>query len=74
MATQNEQRLDLYLAAEAKLLGGGQSVRLGDRQVNRGDLAEIRAEIARLQRVVASERNAATGGARFATADLGGEW
>ena len=46
--TVNQQRLDLYLAAEAKILSG-QSVRFGDRQLQRADLSEVRAEIGRLQ-------------------------
>lgn len=70
--TINEQRLDLYLAAEAKILSG-QSVRFGDRQLARAELAEVRDEIARLQAAVAREKAAAAGrGGRFSQADFGG--
>ncbi len=40
-----QARLDLYLAAESKVLAG-QSVRLNERQVTLADLAEIRKAIA----------------------------
>jgi hypothetical protein len=68
--TDNQARLDAYLAAEAKILGG-QVVRMGDRQLQRADLAEIRAEIKILQAVVAREQSAAAGrGGRFSQADF----
>lgn len=48
-------RLTAYLAAEAKILAG-QSVRWGDRQLTRADLAEVRTAIKDLQRQQAAER------------------
>ncbi len=76
MATVNESRLQLYLDAEAAILAGGQSVRIGERQVTFADLTEIRAEISRLQRLVAREQEAARPNrlSGFAQADFGGEW
>jgi hypothetical protein len=72
VATVNESRLQLYLDAEAKILGG-QIVRMGDRQLQRADLAEVRVEIARLQAAVNREQAAAAGrGGRFSQADFGG--
>ena len=70
MATINEQRLQLYLDAEASILKG-QAVRLGERHVQKADLAEVRAEIARLQTLVGREQSAAAGrGGRFSQADF----
>ncbi len=72
MPTINQTRLDAYVAAEAKILQG-QSVRFGDRELRRADLSEIRAEIGRLQSVVAREQAGAAGrGGRFSQADFGG--
>lgn len=72
MPTVNKTRLDAYVAAEARILGG-QSVRMGDRQLQQADLAEVRQEIARLQAAVAREESAAAGrGGRFGQADFGG--
>lgn len=74
MATVNETRLQLYLDAEAKILRG-QSVRVGEREMRYADLAEVRAEITKLQRVVAQEQAAAAGRrGGFSVADFGGEW
>lgn len=64
--TINEQRLTTYLAAEAQILAG-QSVRFGDRQLQRADLAEVRAEINRLQAVCARERRGSNAGFRQAS-------
>jgi hypothetical protein len=69
MPTMNEERLELYRAAEVKILKG-QSVRFGDRELRYADLKEIRAEIEKLQRAVSSERRGGRPG--FATADFGG--
>lgn len=70
VATVNEQRLQRYLDAEASILLG-QSVRLGERQLQKADLAEVRAEIARLQAIVSREAAAAAGrGGRFSQADF----
>jgi hypothetical protein len=72
VATSNETRLQLYLDAETKILGG-QIVRMGDRQLQRADLAEVRATIERLQAAVAREQASAAGrGGRFSQADFGG--
>lgn len=53
--TINQQRLTAYLDAERKILAG-QSVRFGDRQLQRAELAEVRAEINRLTVICARER------------------
>ncbi len=72
MPSVNEERLSLYLAAERAILSG-QSYRVEDRQVERADLAEVRAEIQRLQTVVAREQTAASGrGGRFSQANFSG--
>lgn len=73
MVTPNQLRLDLYLAAEAKILSG-QSFRFGERQLQRADLAEVRRQIAILQLAVNAElANAAGRGGRFSQADFGGQ-
>jgi hypothetical protein len=70
VATINEQRLQAYLAAEAQILSG-QSVRIGERHLQRADLAEVRAEVARLQVIVNRELATAGGrGGRFSQADF----
>lgn len=63
--------LALYLAAEAKILLG-QSSALGDRQLTMADLADVRAERAKLERRVAAETNSAAGssGARHLLANF----
>jgi hypothetical protein len=72
VATVNETRLQAYLDAEAKILSG-QIVRMGDRQLQRADLAEVRTTIERLQAAVTREQAAAAGrGGRFSQADFGG--
>lgn len=68
MPTINAQRLTAYLDAERKILAG-QSFRYGDRQWTRADLSEVRAEINRLQVIVARESSR---GGRFGQADFGG--
>ncbi len=57
MSTQ--QRLDNYLAAEARILERGFSLRLGDRQRQEAELAEIRKAITQLQRELAGESTTA---------------
>lgn len=42
------ERLELYLSAERAILSGAQSYTIGDRELRRGDLKEIRAEITQL--------------------------
>ena len=72
MATINQTRLDAYLAAEQKILLG-QSVRFGERQLQRADLAEVRKQISILQVAVDREAASAAGrGGRFSQADFGG--
>lgn len=72
VATVNQTRLDMYLAAEAKILSG-QSVRLGDRQVDMADLADVRKQITILQAAVDRESlNGSGRGGRFSQADFGG--
>lgn len=65
-----QEMLDLYIAAEQAVLLG-QSVRFGERQLTRADLAEIRNGRKEWQSAVA---RAASGGrrARWANADFGG--
>lgn len=71
MATDTENRLQAYLDAEAKILRG-QSVRMGDRQLQRADLKAVQDQIRVLQRDVALERRAAGGrGGSFVQADFG---
>jgi hypothetical protein len=56
-------RLALYVTAEAKILAG-QSWRLGEKQLQRADLAEVQAEIRRLASDIASLEASAGGGRR----------
>ncbi|MDH7453571.1 hypothetical protein QF205_10905 [Luteimonas composti] len=51
-----QERLDLYLAAEARILTAGFSVQLDVRRRQEAELAEIRKAIASLQREVAAEQ------------------
>lgn len=72
VATTNQDRLNLYLAAEAKILNG-QEVRMGERFLRMADLAEVRSAIASLQAAVARDEAAARGaGSRFSQADFSG--
>lgn len=57
MSTQ--QRLDNYLAAEARILTRGFSMRHGERQRQEAELAEIRKAIVQLKAELASETNTA---------------
>lgn len=49
MSDLANKRLAQYVAAETAILEGGQSYRIGNRLLTRADLAEIRAEIVRLE-------------------------
>ena len=69
MAQTSQQMLDFYIAAEVAVLKG-QSVRHGERQLTRADLAEIRQGRREWQGIVNAE--ARRGSARYATADFGG--
>ncbi|WP_298580560.1 hypothetical protein [uncultured Luteimonas sp.] len=64
-----QERLDLYLAAEARILTAGFSWRLDIRQKQEAELAEIRKAIASLQREVAAEqcRHPGRGSLRYVT-------
>lgn len=64
-----QERLDAYQAAELAVLKG-QSVRVGERQLTRADLAEIRSAIAQLEAQLQREANAVAGrgGLRYSTA------
>lgn len=68
MLTINATRLQAYLDAEAKILAG-QTVRFGDRELRRADLAEVRKAIADLSAAV---RRESCRGGRFSQADFGG--
>lgn len=66
-------RLELYLAAEARILTAGFSIRLDIRQRQEAELAEIRKAIAQLEAVVARENATSRGGGgRFSQADFSG--
>ncbi len=58
---QLRDRLTLYVTAEAKILAG-QSYQLGERRLQRADLAEVSAEIRRLAGEVARAESSANGG------------
>lgn len=59
---QLRDRLTLYVTAEAKILSG-QSYQLGERRLQRADLAEVTAEIRRLSSEIArAESTAASRG------------
>lgn len=58
---QLRDRLTLYVTAEAKILAG-QSYQLGERRLQRADLAEVAAEIRRLSAEVARAESSAAGG------------
>lgn len=68
MSTQS--RLDAYLAAEARILSAGFSMRLGERQRQEADLAAIRAAIKELQAQLDAEqgRPRSGGSLRYKTA------
>lgn len=71
MSTASD-RLQLYLDAEEKILGG-QSVRMGDRQLQYADLEFVQKEIRSLQAQVNRETASASGrrGGRFSQANFG---
>lgn len=62
-----QQRLDAYIAAEARILSAGLSVRLAERQLQEAELAQIRAGIEALQRQLAVERSGGRGSLRYTT-------
>jgi hypothetical protein len=74
MSTASD-RLQLYLDAERNILEAGQAVMFDGgvrRSLTQANLADIRAEIAHLQRQVAAESRIAAGGSglRFQTANF----
>ncbi|AWH46040.1 DUF6148 family protein [Stenotrophomonas sp. ZAC14A_NAIMI4_1] len=66
-----QEMLDFYIDAEVAVLGG-QTVRLGDRQLTRADLAEIRSGRKEWQAAVLRVSAAASRRARWGNADFGG--
>lgn len=72
MATTTQDRLNLYLSAEERILKG-QVVRMGERQLQLADLEVVRKQIAALQSQVQREAAASRGaGGRFSQADFSG--
>lgn len=66
-----QQRLDLYLAAEARILTAGFSIRYDVRQRQEAELAEVRKAITALQSQLAAEqggRGSSAGSLRYKTA------
>ncbi len=55
MSLTTQQRLDNYLAAEARILAQGQSIRYDLRQLQAAELETIRKTIAQLQRELANQ-------------------
>lgn len=74
MPTVNETRLTAYLAAEARVLAGGQSVKIatsnGERSITLADIKWLQGQINMLQRAVSAEQAAASGRSRFSRADF----
>lgn len=66
-----QEMLDFYIDAEVAVLFG-QTVRVGDRQLTRADLAEIRSGRKEWQVAVLRSSTAAGRQARWANADFGG--
>lgn len=66
-----QEMLDFYIDAEVAVLSG-QTVRFGDRQLSRADLAEIRSGRKEWQSVVLRAEAGAGRRARWANADFGG--
>ncbi len=72
-SSDTSARLQLYLDAEASILAGAQSVRMGERQLQRADLEFIQKQIGILQAQLARENAVAVGGGgRFSQADFSG--
>ena len=68
--TATETRLQAYLDAETKILGG-QEVRFGERSLKLADLAMVQKQIGILQGQVAREAATTAGrGGRFSQADF----
>ena len=56
-----QQRLDAYLAAEARILASGFSLQFNQRRIQEAELETIRKAIAQLQQQLAQEQAAAAG-------------
>lgn len=63
-----QQRLDLYLAAEARILTAGLSWRVDIRQRQEAELAQVRKAIAELQAQLIRENGRGRGSLSFRTA------
>lgn len=72
--SNTQQRLDAYLAAEARILMAGFSVRFDQRQRQEAELAEIRKAIRELEARLAAERGrgGSGGSLRYRTAVFNG--
>lgn len=64
--SQTQERLDAYIAAEARILARGQSTRFDVRQREEAELRTIRDAIAQLEAQLANEESAANGGGNLA--------
>ena len=62
-----KDRLDLYLAAERKILGGVQSYKIGSRELTYADLGAIRSEIKALCKELEDLENSLSGKGRRAS-------
>lgn len=74
MSMSTQQRLDNYLAAEARILERGFSLRLADRQRQEAELGEIRKAISSLQSQLAAEqggKGSSHGSLRYKTVVFG---
>ncbi len=65
--SNTQQRLDLYLAAEARILTAGLSWRLDIRQRQEAELSEIRKAIATLQQQLQGEQGLTRGSLSYRT-------
>ena len=59
--TNTQQRLDAYLAAEARILTAGISIRFGERQRQEAELAAIQKMIPVLEAQLKAEQGVRTG-------------
>lgn len=68
-----QERLDLYLAAEARILTAGFSVRLSERQRQEAELETIRKAIVALKKELAAEQGGglSSGSLHYKTAVFG---
>lgn len=59
--TNTQQRLNAYLAAEARILSVGLSIRFGERQRQEAELASIQKQIRELEAQLKVEQGVRTG-------------